>query len=289
MVVMKPKSEAAEAVCRSCESGLCICSPAWSSLFVSPSGSKVEELQLQDKHTTVRESKHVGFMAETFTWRGETAWFEHCAMRWTHALPLFIAPQLSFQALRVWRTPRRGVDEKVEQVEQYLRRIGGSARLRALKVAVGGISPDLLQQHFELTSDGVVTSKQGYQKHEVNIKEFLASKGQVPVATVSDTFRVPRRWLASHKDFVVRNGMIQLRVRPTGQAEVEIVQEYVGQLFALRPSDLTAQQSISRIRVFLMSKVASLPVIDRRNASALLHKLGKTKSICFLFIRLCGA
>ncbi|CAK9026655.1 unnamed protein product [Durusdinium trenchii] len=110
-------------------------------------------------------------------------------------------------------------EDKVQQVEEYLKRIGGSAKLKALKSVLRGISSDFLQKHFEVTSDGFVKSKQGHNKQEANIKEFLASRGIVPLALLLQTFRVSRRWLETHKDFFVKDEMVKLRIRPTIQPE----------------------------------------------------------------------
>mmetsp|Transcript_107951 Transcript_107951/g.131714 ORF Transcript_107951/g.131714 Transcript_107951/m.131714 type:complete len:256 (+) Transcript_107951:49-816(+) len=158
-------------------------------------------------------------------------------------------------------------EEKVQEVEDYLRRIGGSANVIALKLAIRGVNEGFLQTHFEVSSDGRVKSKKGYNKQEGNIIEFLTSKGVVPVDVVLETFRVPRRWLETHKAFFVRDDMVKLRVRPTLQPEVEIVDEHVGHLFTMGPkSGMSAEREISRLRIFLMSKVARLPQTDRRSA-----------------------
>eukprot|EP00434_Breviolum_minutum_P044380 symbB.v1.2.039631.t1/scaffold6695.1/size16125/1 len=157
-------------------------------------------------------------------------------------------------------------EDKVQEVEDYLRRIGGSANVQALKTVIRGIKPEFLQMHFEVSTNGCVKSKKGYHRQEANIKQFLTSKGIVPLAVVLETFRVPKRWLESHKDFFVRDDTIKLRVRPTTQPQVEIVDEHVGHLFTMGPSGQSAEKEISRLRIFLMSKVARLPATDRRSA-----------------------
>ena len=160
------------------------------------------------------------------------------------------------------------IEEKVERVEAYLDRIGGSAQLRGLRAALGkAVDIDFLQEHFEVSADGEVQSKQGYNRQESNIKKFLIKRGIVPVALVLQTFRVSRHWLETHKDFFVQDQMVKLRVTPTLQPDVDIVDEHVGHLFTMRPSsDLPADREISRLRIFLMSKVARLPIPDRKNA-----------------------
>ncbi|CAE7359238.1 unnamed protein product, partial [Symbiodinium sp. CCMP2456] len=169
------------------------------------------------------------------------------------------------RASRVSRA-KAATASKVEAVEQYLARIGGSAKIRALKSALAGLDRDFLQKYFEVTSDDVVKSRKGHQRHERNIKEFLKSKGSAPLTLVMETFSVPRRWLASHEDFLVQGGRIRLRVRQTDQPEVEIVEDHVG-VFRMRPSsERTAQQEIARLRIFLMSQVARLPTSVQSNA-----------------------
>lgn len=162
---------------------------------------------------------------------------------------------------------RKTTADKVQEVEDYLRRIGGSANVIALKTVLRGVDANFLQMYFEVSSDGCVKSKKGFNKQEANIKQFLTSKGVAPIAVVMDTFRVSRRWLESHKDFFVRDEKVKLRVRPTVQREVEIVDEHVGHLFTMGPTvGLSAEKEISRLRIFLMSQVARLPQTDRRNA-----------------------
>ncbi|CAE7266161.1 unnamed protein product [Symbiodinium pilosum] len=132
---------------------------------------------------------------------------------------------------------------------------------------MSGINRNFLQEHFEITSDDVVKSKQGHKRQERNIKEFLASRGSVPLTQVMEVFSVPRKWLASHEDFLVQGGRIRLRIRQTDQPEVEIVEEHVGDLLGMRPRQAaSAQQEIARLRVFLMSKVARLPTSVRNSA-----------------------
>ncbi|CAE7236929.1 unnamed protein product [Symbiodinium sp. KB8] len=202
------------------------------------------------------------------------------------------------RASRVSRA-KAATASKVEAVEQYLARIGGSAKIRALKSALAGLDRDFLQKYFEVTSDDVVKSRKGHQRHERNIKEFLKSKGSAPLTLVMETFSVPRRWLASHEDFLVQGGRIRLRVRQTDQPEVEIVEDHVG-VFQMRPSsERTAQEEIARLRVFLMSQVAHLPTSVQSNALRRLkgmwhpdaapgHYLGHDAVIAEVFRFLCS-
>jgi len=156
----------------------------------------------------------------------------------------------------------------VEEVEQYLDLVGGEAKLQALKTAIRGINRQFLILNFDVTTDDIVRSKQGFKRQDRNIREYLTSKGaSVPLSAVMKTFGVPKNWLTSHEEFLVQDGRIRLRIRQTAQPKVEIVEDHVGELISLRPSSsASAGEEKRRLRIFLMSKVARLPMSVRNSA-----------------------